>query len=73
MQTRLEQLWRLVKQTGRSAVRVYSGRALSGLLSAGAGELLSAQDVQRITHQIEQRCRTVVPTYRRDQPKPGKT
>ena len=55
-----------VKQSGRSAVRVYSGRALSGLLSAGSGELLSPQDVQRITHQVEQRCRTVVPTYRRD-------
>ena len=54
-----------VKETGRSSVRVYSGRALSGLLNAGVGESLSAQDVQRITHQVEQRCRTVVPTYRR--------
>ena len=44
-----------VKQTGRSPVQVYSGRALSGLLSAGVGESLSAQDVQRITHQVEQR------------------
>jgi hypothetical protein len=56
-----------VNQTGRSSVRVYSGRALSGLLGAGAGELLSPQLVQRITHQVEQRCRTVVPTYRRGQ------
>jgi hypothetical protein len=36
-----------VKQTGRSPVQVYSGRDLSGLLNAGAGKSLSAQDVQR--------------------------
>jgi hypothetical protein len=55
-----------VERTGRSIVRVYSGRALGSLLNSGSGQTVSAQALQRIAHQVEQRCRTVVPTYRRD-------
>jgi len=55
-----------VERTGRSLVRVYSGRALGSLLNSGSGEAVSPQAMQRIAHQVEQRCRTVVPTYRRD-------
>ena len=47
--------------TGRK--KVFSGRQLGGLLSASPGTPLSAQDVQRIAHQVEQRCRTVAPRY----------
>lgn len=55
-----------VERTGRSVVRVYSGRALGSLLNSASGLPLSAQALQRIAHQIELRCRTVVPTYPRD-------
>jgi len=55
-----------VERTGRSIVRVYSGRALGTLLNSGSAQAVSPQAVQRIAHQVEQRCRTVVPTYRRD-------
>jgi hypothetical protein len=55
-----------VERTGRSIVRVYSGRALGTLLNSGSGQAVSPQAMQRIAHQVEQRCRTVAPTYRRD-------
>lgn len=55
-----------VERTGRSHVRVFSARALGGLLKSSREPVLPEQLVQRISHQIEQRCRTVVPTYRRD-------
>jgi hypothetical protein len=55
-----------VERTGRSIVRVYSGRALGSLLNSGSGRSISPQVLQRIAHQVEQRCRAVVPTYRRD-------
>lgn len=58
-----------VERTGRSSVRVYSGRALGSLLKTPSPQPLSDEDVQRISHQVEQRCRTVVPTYRREMPK----
>jgi hypothetical protein len=49
-----------VERTGRSIVRVYSGRALGTLLNSGSGHAVSPQAMQRIAHQVEQRCRTVV-------------
>lgn len=52
-----------VERTGRGSVRVFSGKQLAGLLRSRGAQALSAQDVQRITHQIEQRCRTVAPRY----------
>jgi hypothetical protein len=52
-----------VKRTGSGEVHVYSGRELSGLLSCRSGARLPAHDVQRIAHQVEQRCRTVAPRY----------
>lgn len=50
-----------VKRTGRGDVRVFSGKELSGLLKARGAQKLSAQDVRRVAHQLEQRCRTVAP------------
>lgn len=50
-----------VKRTGRGDVRVFSGKELSGLLKARGAQALSTQDVQRVAHQLEQRCRTVAP------------
>lgn len=50
-----------VKRTGRGEVRVFSGKELSGLLKARGAQSLSAQDVRRVAHQLEQRCRTVAP------------
>jgi hypothetical protein len=53
-----------VQRNGRGTVLVFSGGELSGLLRSRPGQSLSLQDVQRIVHQVEQRCRTVVPTLR---------
>lgn len=52
-----------VKRTGRGEVRVFSGKELCGLLKARGAQTLSAQDVQRVAHQLEQRCRTVTPKF----------
>ena len=52
-----------VERTGRGTVRVFSGKELSGLLKSRGATRLSPQDVHRIVHQIEQRCRTVSPRY----------
>lgn len=55
-----------VEHTGRGRVRVFSGKELAGLLKSRGTQAMPAQDVQRIAHQIEQRCRTVEATYSRD-------
>lgn len=52
-----------VERSGRGDVRVYSGKELEGLLNARGTQPLSPQDLRRIAHQLEQRCRTVAPTY----------
>lgn len=52
-----------VERTGRSDVRVFNGKELAGLLKSRGTRPLSAQDAQRIAHQVEQRCRTVAPRY----------
>ena len=52
-----------VQRTGNGSVQVFSGRELGKMLST-AEQRLSAEDMQRIIHQIEQRCRTVLPHYR---------
>lgn len=52
-----------VEQTGRGSTRVFNGKQLAGLLRSRGAQPLSAQDVQRIAHQVEQRCRTVEPLY----------
>ena len=48
---------------GRGGVSVYSGKQLSGLLQSRGARPLTEQEVQRIAHQVEQRCRTVVAKY----------
>jgi Nuclease-related domain len=52
-----------VERTGRGNVWVFSGKELAGLLKSRGTPSLSAQDVQHISHQVEQRCRTVAPLY----------
>jgi hypothetical protein len=51
---------------GRGNVRVYNGKQLSTLLRSPRARGLSDDEVQRVVHQVEQRCRTVVPTLRRE-------
>jgi len=52
-----------VDRQGRGSVRVFSGRELSGLLKRRGPHPLSGQELQRVVHQVEQRRRTVAPTY----------
>jgi hypothetical protein len=52
-----------VERTGRGGVRVFNGKELAGLLDARGAQSLSAQQVQQVAHQMEQRCRTVAPRY----------
>lgn len=58
-----------VERTGRGGVLVVSGKELPWLLKHRGPQWLSEQDVQRAAHQIDQRCRTVVPRYRADEEK----
>lgn len=53
-----------VDRRGRNAVRLFSGKELGNLLKINSGKNLSEQDVQRVVHQVEQRCRNVKPGYR---------
>lgn len=55
-----------VERTGRGRVSAFSGKELAGLLKSRGTQPLSAQDVQRIAHEVEQRCRTVAPLYAPD-------
>lgn len=50
-----------VKRTGRGDVWVYSGKELAGLPKARGAQGLGEQDMQRVAHQLEQRCRAVMP------------
>tara|TARA_R110002049_G_scaffold246873_2_gene420979 strand:+ start:344 stop:1249 length:906 start_codon:yes stop_codon:yes gene_type:complete len=54
-----------VKRTGRGAVNVYSGRELETLVSKGGFDTISTDKMQRIIHQVEQRCRNIEPTFNR--------
>jgi hypothetical protein len=54
-----------VERKGRGPVLVFSGRELRGhLLKARTAQPLSAEQMRRVTHQVEQRCRDVEPQYR---------
>jgi uncharacterized protein (DUF486 family) len=53
-----------VKEKGIGAVKVFSGKQLSGLLEVPSPQL--DPRTQSLVHQLDQRCRTVVPTYKRD-------
>lgn len=50
-----------VRRTGRGDVWVYSGKELAKLPKARGAHVLCDEDVKRISHQLEQRCRNVVP------------
>ncbi|CAM5797777.1 hypothetical protein RFUL19S_04970 [Rhizobacter fulvus] len=53
------------RRKARSELGVFGGKALAWLLDEPRHPL-SPQDLQQALHQVYQRCRTVVPTYRRD-------
>jgi hypothetical protein len=53
-----------VKEKGIGTVKVFSGKQLSGLLDGPSPQV--DPRTQSITHQLDQRCRTVIPTYKRD-------
>lgn len=55
-----------VERTGCGRVRVYCGRELGELLRARGEQSLSNDEIQRVVHQVEQRCRTVAPVYAMD-------
>lgn len=57
-----------VERSGEGDVRVYSGRELCALLQTRAVQSLRDEEVQRVAHQVEQRCRNVTPSYRIDAP-----
>jgi hypothetical protein len=54
-----------VDRTGRGDVLVFSGRDLrKHLLRARTAQPIAAEQVQRIVHQVERRCRNVPPGFR---------
>ncbi len=54
-----------VDRKGRGDVLVFSGRELrKHLLRARTAQPIAAEQVQRIVHQVEQRCRNVEPGFR---------
>lgn len=54
-----------VDRRGRGDVLVFNGRELRGnLLRARTARPIAAEQVQRIAHQVEQRCRNVLPGFR---------
>ncbi len=52
-----------IDRKGRGDVVVLSGKEVHHILKMGRGEPLSEQDIQRIAHQVEQRCRNVAPQF----------
>lgn len=52
-----------VERKGRGPVKVMNGGEVGALLSSNGDERLSPQLIQRVAHQVEQRCRNVAPTY----------
>jgi type I restriction enzyme R subunit len=57
-----------VDRQGRGPVLVFSGSELRRhLLKARDSRPLSAEQMQRVVHQVEQRCRDVKPRYRPDE------
>ena len=58
-----------VKRIASGPVEIFSGRELAALFAEVKSDQLTNAQVKRIAHQIDQRCRTVVPTYGRGQNK----
>lgn len=54
-----------VERKARGAIRVYSGGELAGLLNDRSAEPLTPDVMTRVVHQVEQRCRDVVPLTKR--------
>lgn len=55
-----------VDRQGRGGVRVYSGRELPTLLQALGTKSLTPDQLERAVHQVDQRCRTVAPSFNRN-------
>lgn len=54
-----------VGRKGRGDVHVFSGKELrKHLLGLQQSQPVGAEQMQRVAHQLEQRCRTVRPEYR---------
>lgn len=63
-----------VDRKGRGEVSVLSGRELGdNLLKLRGAQPLDPAAMQRIVHQVEQRCRTVKPSYRPEEPEEAAT
>jgi hypothetical protein len=57
-----------VNRTGRGHVLVFSGKELrEHLFKARTATPLTPDQMQRIVHQVEQKCRSVAPSYRPDE------
>ena len=54
-----------IDRTGKSEVLIFNGKNPQFLLSM-TGQALSAEMIQRISYQVDQRCRTVKPVYARE-------
>ena len=55
-----------VQRQGSGPVAVFSGKELARLLRSDTGRPITPAMLDRIAHQVEQRCRDVVPTYKRE-------
>jgi len=54
-----------VERKGRGTVLVFSGKEIRGhLLKARTAQPLGVEQMRRVTHPVEQRCRDVEPQYR---------
>ena len=54
-----------VERKAVGTVRVYNGKELNGLLQARGARPLTMEQMTRVVHQIDQRCRTVAPSFNR--------
>lgn len=52
-----------VDRKGRGDVHIYSGKELPALLSGSGFDKINDDKLQRIIHQVEQRCRNMQPTF----------
>lgn len=52
-----------IELKGRGPVRVFNNTQLKSLLQSRDTQRLESDQIQRILHQLEQRCRNVKPTY----------
>jgi len=61
-----------VERAAIGSVEVYSGKELGRLLRRPL-QSLSPPEVQRVAHQLDQKCRNVTPSYRHNQPEASRS